>query len=67
MSNVLGRVNLFIVKGNPGNAKLPNNTNVLYSKKNQCNGLPKLSQLAFNLKGTIEEAIEAGDKMLAEA
>ena len=44
MSNVLGRVNLFIVKGNPGNAKLPNNTNVLYSKKNQCNGLPKLSQ-----------------------
>jgi F-type H+-transporting ATPase subunit beta len=26
-----------------------------------------LPEAAFNLKGTIEEAIEAGEKMLAEA
>ena len=29
--------------------------------------LDRLPEAAFNLKGTIEEAIEAGDKMLAEA
>jgi F-type H+-transporting ATPase subunit beta len=30
-------------------------------------GLDHLPESAFNLKGTIEEAIEAGEKMLAEA
>jgi F-type H+-transporting ATPase subunit beta len=29
--------------------------------------LDHLPEAAFNLKGTIEEAIEAGEKMLAEA
>ena len=29
--------------------------------------LDRLPEAAFNLKGTIEEAIEAGEKMLAEA
>jgi F-type H+-transporting ATPase subunit beta len=29
--------------------------------------LDHLPESAFNLKGTIEEAIEAGEKMLAEA
>ena len=30
-------------------------------------GLDHLPESAFNLKGTIEEAIEAGEKMIAEA
>ena len=29
--------------------------------------LDQFPEAAFNLKGTIEEAIEAGEKMLAEA